>query len=249
LEERDRAEERKRAEREAFGDVESYQELMDRPYTKRLKEEVHRRLTRFQVKDKNILEIGAGVSEFKEQFEKDNLFVASDFVFSLLNQNPLRRGLVVCDGEILPFTDTSFDLVLLIGVLHHLGDQSACLREVRRVLRKGGHVFICEPHRRSLNFFYYNLRLLVIKVLGVRFVKWLIGCFTPGESQVDIKAVRRAFGKDCTIHIDTILVFRLPPLRLFKKSALDVQLSKVLDTIPVIKTFGSTVFIEIEAER
>ena len=249
LEERDRAEERKRAEIEAFGDVESYQELMERPYTKRLKEEVHRRLGRFRSQGKNILEIGAGVSEFKEQFEEDNLFVASDFVFPLLNQNPSRRGLVVCDGEILPFTDKSYDLVILIGVLHHLVDQSACLREVRRVLRKGGHVFICEPHRRSLNFFYYNLRLLVIKVFGVRFVKWLIGCFTPGESQVDIKAVRRAFKKNCTIQIDTILVFRLPPLRLFKNSSLDVKISSVLDRIPIMNTFGSTVFIEVEAEQ
>ena len=246
MEERDRAEERKRAEREAFGDVDSYQELMDRPYTKRLKEEVHRRLARFRLKNTNILEIGAGVSEFKEQFEKENLFVASDFVFPLLNQNSSRRGLVVCDGEILPFADTSFDLVLLIGVLHHLMDQTACLQEVRRVLGKGGHVFICEPHRRSLNFFYYNLRRLVIKIFGVKFLKWLIGCVTPDESQVDIKAVRRAFEKDCTIHIDTILVCRLPPLRLFKNSSLDVRLSNMLDRVPIVNRFGSTVFIEIE---
>ena len=249
MEERDRTEERKRAEIEAFGDIESYQELMDRPYTKRLKEEVHGRLLRYQLKGKNILEVGAGVSEFKDRFDRDNLFVASDFVFAILNQNPLRRGLIVCDGELLPFADKSFDLVLLIGVLHHLGNQNACLQEVRRVLRKGGHVFICEPHRRSLNFFYYNLRLFVIKILGVRFVKWLIGCFTPGESQVDVKAVRRAFEKGCTIHLDTILVFRLPPLRLFKNSSLDVKLSNILDRIPILNKFGSTILIEIEAEQ
>ena len=249
MEERDRAEGRKQAEIEAFSDIESYQELMGRPYTKRLKEEVHRRLLRYRSKGKHILEVGAGVSEFKEEFERENFFVASDFVFTILDQNPSRRGLVVCDGEVLPFADKSFDLVLLIGVLHHLGNQRACLQEVRRVLRKGGFVFICEPHRRSLNFFYYNLRLLVIRVLGVRFVRWLIGCFTPGESQVNVKAVKQTFQKDCRIHIDTILVCRLPPLRLFKNSALDVKISNVLDRIPVINAFGSTVFIEIEAEQ
>jgi ubiquinone/menaquinone biosynthesis C-methylase UbiE len=249
LEERDRAAERKRAERETFGDIESYQELMARPYTRRLKEEVHKRLARYRSKDLNVLEIGAGVSEFKEQFEPDNFFVASDFVFPILNQNLSRRGLVVCDGEVLPYAEKSFDLVLLIGVLHHLVDQSACLQEVRRVLRKGGHVFICEPHRRSLNFFYYNVRRLVIAIFGVKFLKWLIGCVTPDESQVDVKAVRRAFRKDCTIHIDTILVFRLPPLRLFKNSTLDVKLSTILDRIPILNTCGSTVFIEIEAEQ
>ena len=247
LEERDRAAERKRAEIDTFGDIDSYQELMNRPYTKRLKEEVHKRLARYRSRDQNILEIGAGISEFKEQFELENFFVASDFVFAILNQNTSRPGLVVCDGEILPYADKSFDLVILIGVLHHLRDQSACLHEVRRVLRKGGHVFICEPHRRSLNFFYYNLRRLVIKMFGVRFLKWLIGCVTPDESQVDVKAVRRAFQQDCKIHIDTILVFRLPPLRLFKNSSLDVNISSILDRIPVLNTCGSTVFIEIEA--
>jgi hypothetical protein len=88
-----------------------------------------------------------------------------------------------------------------------------------------------------------------MKILGVRFVKWLIGCFTPGESQVDIKAVRRAFQSSCKVHIDTILVFRLPPLRLFKNSSLDVKISRVLDRIPLINRFGSTVFIEMEAEQ
>lgn len=246
---RDRAEERKQAEVEAFADLDSYQELMDRPYTKRLKEEVHGRLTGYRSQGQNILEIGAGVSEFKEQYERDNFFVASDFVFPILKQNRSQAGLVICDGEILPFTGQSFDLVLLIGVLHHLVNQEACLTEVKRVLRKGGRVFICEPHRRSLNFFYYNLRLLFIKVLGVENVKRLIGCFTPGESQVDVKAVRRVFARDCRMHLDTILVFRLPPLRLFKNSSLDVKMSRVLDRIPVLNTFGSTVFIEIEAER
>jgi len=246
---RDRAEERKQAEVEAFADIDSYQELMGRPYTKRLKEEVHSRLAGYRSKGQNVLEIGAGVSEFKEKFEPDNFFVASDFVFPILNQNRSRAGLVVCDGEILPFADQSFDLVLLIGVLHHLVDQDACLKEVQRVLRKGGRVFICEPHRRSLNFFYYNLRLLFIKVLGLENVKKLIGCFTPGESQVDVRAVRRVFSSRCRIHLDTILVFRLPPLRMFKNCSLDVKMSSILDRIPVLNRCGSTVFIEIEADR
>lgn len=246
---RDRAEERKQAEVEAFADIDSYQELMDRPYTKRLKEEVHKRLAAYRSQGQNVLEIGAGVSEFKEKFEPDNFFVASDFVFPILNQNRSRSGLVICDGEILPFAEGSFDLVLLIGVLHHLVDQEACLKEVKRVLRRGGNVFICEPHRRSLNFFYYNLRLLFIRVLGVEKVKKLIGCFTPGESQVDVKAVRRVFSEHVRIHMDTILVFRLPPLRMFKNSSLDVKLSSFLDRIPVLNMFGSTVFMEIEAGR
>jgi len=44
--------------------------------------------------------------------------------------------------EDLPFPDSAFDLVLCIGVLHHLGDQGRALRESVRVLRPGGHYYV-----------------------------------------------------------------------------------------------------------
>jgi len=37
------------------------------------------------------------------------------------------------DGETLPFSDKSFDVILLIDVLHHVRDQRKLLRECRRV--------------------------------------------------------------------------------------------------------------------
>ncbi len=47
-------------------------------------------------------------------------------------------------AEDLPFPADSFDLVLCIGVLHHVQDPQAALRESLRVLRKGGqfHVYM-----------------------------------------------------------------------------------------------------------
>ena len=54
----------------------------------------------------------------------------------------------------LPYEDHSFDAVLSIGVLEHVretgGDESASLREIRRILKPGG-VFICAhfPNRFS----------------------------------------------------------------------------------------------------
>lgn len=45
---------------------------------------------------------------------------------------------VVADAENLPFTDESFDFVFIIASLHHFPDIPKVLREVRRVLSKGG---------------------------------------------------------------------------------------------------------------
>lgn len=48
------------------------------------------------------------------------------------------------DGLHFPAADASFDAVLLCYVLHHAQDQSAFMREVRRVLRGGGLVVVYE---------------------------------------------------------------------------------------------------------
>jgi len=48
------------------------------------------------------------------------------------------------DGEHFPTDNQTFDAVLLCYVLHHAQDQSAFLREVRRVLRDGGLVVVYE---------------------------------------------------------------------------------------------------------
>lgn len=52
------------------------------------------------------------------------------------------------DAERLPYADEQFDLVVGHAVLHHLPDPRASLRELSRVLRPGGTLFIAgEPTR------------------------------------------------------------------------------------------------------
>jgi SAM-dependent methyltransferase len=49
---------------------------------------------------------------------------------------------VQADAEALPFEPGSFDLVMSIGVLHHLPDTERALRSIARYARPGGHVHI-----------------------------------------------------------------------------------------------------------
>jgi ubiquinone/menaquinone biosynthesis C-methylase UbiE/uncharacterized protein YbaR (Trm112 family) len=49
---------------------------------------------------------------------------------------------VQADAERLPFDEGAFDIVMSIGVLHHLPDPSRALNSVARYARTGGHVHI-----------------------------------------------------------------------------------------------------------
>jgi SAM-dependent methyltransferase len=48
-------------------------------------------------------------------------------------------------GEELPYEDGTFDLVTAFDVVEHMDDDLAGLREMRRVLRPGGHVLLFVP--------------------------------------------------------------------------------------------------------
>lgn len=48
--------------------------------------------------------------------------------------------------EKLPFPDNYFDGIVMSEVMEHLPDDVRCMKEVRRVLKKGGKVVISVPH-------------------------------------------------------------------------------------------------------
>jgi ubiquinone/menaquinone biosynthesis C-methylase UbiE len=240
------AKERLKTEIEAFDDTEAYLELMARPYTRRLKAEVDKYMAAMDLKDATILELGCGISEHAGRFNRDNTMIVTDITKSLVEKNEPPSVRAIVDAQVFPFKDRSIDFIIFVGILHHLPDQKKALLEAARVSKPDGRIFICEPHRTSVNFVYYNLRLLVMKIMGTGFVKKLIGCFTPDEVQLDVKAVESIFNGDFARRKWTILSFRLPPLRLFKNSRLDVILSDFFDRWPIFNKIGTTVFYDIK---
>ena len=52
-------------------------------------------------------------------------------------------------GEQLPFTDGSFDFILLSEVVEHLEEPQMSIREASRVLRPGGRLLVTTPNYRS----------------------------------------------------------------------------------------------------
>jgi phosphatidylinositol alpha-1,6-mannosyltransferase len=84
--------------------------------------------------------------------------VSMDYSIRLLHAGRPRIP-VAADAHRTPFTDGSFDAVLVDGVLHHLGVERA-LREIARVLRPGGQLCIVEPaasgFRRMLDWITFS---------------------------------------------------------------------------------------------
>ena len=94
-----------------------------------------------------ILDIGCGtggnlelLSRFGRAEGVDISSEALDFCRARGLKN-VRQGA----AETLPFANESFDLVTGLDVVEHLDDDVAGLREMRRVLRPGGHLLLFVP--------------------------------------------------------------------------------------------------------
>jgi 2-polyprenyl-3-methyl-5-hydroxy-6-metoxy-1,4-benzoquinol methylase len=55
---------------------------------------------------------------------------------------------LVADAQGLPFDDGSFDVACCFDVIEHVADPHACLRELARMVRAGGHVVLTCPNAR-----------------------------------------------------------------------------------------------------
>jgi demethylmenaquinone methyltransferase / 2-methoxy-6-polyprenyl-1,4-benzoquinol methylase len=73
------------------------------------------------------------------------------------------------DALALPVADGSFDAVTISFGLRNLADRGRALREMRRVLRPGGHLFVLEfsqPSPWCRRLYYFYLRKLLPRIAG-----------------------------------------------------------------------------------
>jgi len=67
-----------------------------------------------------------------------------------LERYPEIEATMTPEPVVLPFSDGCFDAVLSMGVLEHVEDPEGSLAELRRVLRRGGRLYVYKlPNRRS----------------------------------------------------------------------------------------------------
>ncbi|MBK6506351.1 MAG: class I SAM-dependent methyltransferase [Ignavibacteria bacterium] len=89
------------------------------------------------MKDLRILDYGCGVKPYRYVVEG----VCREYIGADIGENA-NAEIQLQPGELLPFEDESFDVVISSQVLEHVEEFDKYLNECNRVLRKGGLLFL-----------------------------------------------------------------------------------------------------------
>jgi demethylmenaquinone methyltransferase/2-methoxy-6-polyprenyl-1,4-benzoquinol methylase len=127
-------------------------------------------------KPDRVLDVASGTGDLALEISRrcpEAEITASDFCPEML-EIARERGLentVVADAMDMPFPDASFDALTVAFGLRNMADYPAALREMRRVLRPGGHLLILDfslpsgplrgPYRLYLHHFLPRIAGLV----------------------------------------------------------------------------------------
>jgi ubiquinone/menaquinone biosynthesis C-methylase UbiE len=99
-----------------------------------------------------LLDAGGGTGRVSQALRGSaSQVVLVDLSMGMLKQANMKKGLGVAAArtERLPFTDGTFERVLMVDALHHVLNQASTCAELWRVLKKGGKVVIVEPDVRQ----------------------------------------------------------------------------------------------------
>ena len=132
---------------------------------------------------KDVLEIGCGIGTDGIEFARNGAnYIGVDLTPKSTELAAERFALFGVPGrfevanaeERLPFADNSVDHVYSFGVIHHSPTPEKIVREVYRVLRKGGTLTVMLYNRSSIN---YYVEIMFLR----RIFRWcLLPAFMPG---------------------------------------------------------------------
>jgi len=130
---------------------------------------------------KKVLEVGCGIGKDARFLTENGIdYQGLDYSFRTLELarshfdfQRLPKRFINGDATSLPFPEHSFDLVMSIGVIHHIpGTPQAC-REIVRVVKPGGTVRIMFYNRHSYHYLLVDavVRPLIALMLRLRFLE------------------------------------------------------------------------------
>ena len=121
-----------------------------------------------------LLDCGCGIGQYVrplcQRYGLDAFGVEyeQEAVNSIQSDDFLKRRVFQGDLQELNYSDDEWDYALLNETLEHVGDDEKVLREVHRVLKPGGLLFVFSPNR----WFPFETHGVSLKIIGRR-IYWL----------------------------------------------------------------------------
>lgn len=138
---------------------------------------------------------------------------------------------MIMDAENSGLKSDSFDLVIMLDVLHHFPDTAYVLKEIQRILKKGGALIVLEPNPFNPLIVYHEIKW------GITKVKW------RHEHE---KHFRRGYYlnsfKKAGFDIVENKTIRYIPKGILRKKHLS-QLDHSLSNTPIINLFGFVTYV------
>ena len=103
-----------------------------------------------------LLDVGAGESPWRDLMPSVVEYVAVDIDSSPEFGMKRHSDMQYYDGVRLPFADNSFDVILCTEVLEHVRDPASFLKDLNRVLRRGGTLILTVPWSARMHHIPYD---------------------------------------------------------------------------------------------
>lgn len=105
----------------------------------------------------HVLDIGCSDQRIKNALPKYVQYIGLDY-YSTATQWYETRPTIYGDAHALPFIDIQFESVFLLDVLEHLKAPEVCVKEIVRVLKNGGNLFLKVPFLYPIHDAPYDFR-------------------------------------------------------------------------------------------